>query len=126
MPNPSYRKGYRLESAVRDDMTNRGYRAERSFMSKGRADVVCSLENWDVRICIQCKADSRKKKGQRVKRGFMGVAEWNAFYDMCIECGDIPVLATGTPAHISYWKLTGRKDGRGGKQPMEPWEPPYM
>ena len=107
----NYKRGADFERRVLADMSARGYVSVRSAGSHTVADVYCF--RYGEIVLIQCKRDGR-----------LGPEEWNALYDHCQRAGAIPVLAKTGPGNrgITYWKLIGRKGGRG-RQPLVPWAP---
>lgn len=93
----------------------------RSAGSKGAADLVAirqstgdpSRSHWI--LMVQCK----------LSKAAVAPFEWNALYELAQEAGAVPALAVaaGPGRPKGYFILTGRKDGRGGKQPMREFEP---
>lgn len=106
----NYEKGARFEHAVMKDLERRGYvLRSRSAGSHGEADIIAVKDGRA--IAVQCKTDGR-----------LGVAEWNRFYDVCTDAGAVPIMASKPyRGCIAYYRLTGRKDGKRRRQPMEGW-----
>jgi hypothetical protein len=62
-------------------------------------------------LLVQCK-----------RGGSLPPAEWNALYDLAIQTGGVPILAEYTPRKpVMLWRLTGRKESRVRRQPLEVW-----
>lgn len=106
----SYAKGRAFEYRVRDYLDKREYFWVRSAGSKGVADLVALKDGYPA-LLIQCK-----------RHGAMPPKEWNALLIAAAEAGAEPVLARNDAKHhIELLRLTYWKDGRGAKQPMEPY-----
>lgn len=107
----AYRLGRAVEYRVRDHLTRLGYFVLRSPASKSPLDLVAVRAG--AVLFIQAKRSLA-----------FPPAEWNEFFDLAIGVGAIPVMA-GQPAGrgLSYFRLTGRKDGSKRTQPMEVFEP---
>ncbi len=106
-----YRYGRQFEYRVRDDLRKRGYYAQRSPASKTPIDVT-GIRPGEV-LFIQCK-----------RGGDLLVREWNAFFELAISCGAIPILAScPTERGVKYERLLALKDGSRKPQPKEPFEP---
>lgn len=105
-----YRIGRAFEYRTRDDLRKRGYWVLRSPASRSALDLI-AIKPGTV-LMVQCK-----------RSGALPPGEWNAIYDLAMSVGAVPLM---TEMHhsgrgISYWLMTGRKDGSKKRQPMEPW-----
>lgn len=106
-----YRRGYDFEVRTRKKLETMGFEAIRSPGSKTPADIRAFCR--EGKVYVQCK-----------RSGSMRPAEWNAFLDYCEDAGALPVLAKPgrNGRGVEFYRIVGRKDGKGGKQPFEPWE----
>lgn len=102
-----YKKGRDFEYRVKRDMEKKGYTVVRSYASKTPADLTAVRDGQAV--FVQCKLHN-----------FYHVNEWNTFIDYCANAGALPVFATRSEdgSTISYYIITGKKDGSRKKQPM--------
>ena len=106
----SYAKGRAFEYRVRNYLEKHEYFWVRSAGSKGAADLV-ALKDGLPSLLIQCK-----------RHGAMAPLEWNTLLIAAAEAGAEPILARNDPKHhIELLRLVYWKDGKGGKQPMEPF-----
>ena len=117
-----YQSGRELEYRVRDLLSEAGYFVVRSAGSRGPVDLIAlamgrtfvHLDAVELRrmLLVQCKRD-----------GVLGPKAWNELFDLACETGGVPVLAEYEPRKpIKFWRLTGRKGGTVGPQPMSPFE----
>ena len=113
------RKGATFERAVVLDLQGHwGWPVvTRASASKGVADVIAI--NPDDVLLVECKTN-----------GVCGVDQWNQLFDTAMSCGAIPVVAhqvdrRSNPGEhgIRYMRLTGRKTGRGHRQPWDQIHP---
>ena len=102
----NYRRGRDFENRVKKVLEAKGYFVLRSAGSKSPVDLAAMKDGKAV--FVQCKM-----------HGVLGVAEWNSFYDLCEEVGAMPVLASKECGAVALYAIKGRKDGKGGRQPME-------
>lgn len=109
--NRLYKKGRDFEYRVKRDMERAGYTVVRSYASKTPADLTAVRDGRAV--FVQCKLHD-----------FYHVEEWNTFVDYCSAAGVLPIFATRGKdgSGISYFIITGKKDGSRKKQPMEPFD----
>jgi Holliday junction resolvase len=108
----SYARGAAYERYVCRLMEAAGWSCARHPLSRGAADV--DAQRGGVRAMVQVKggADGRT----------VGPAGWNRLYDLAEVVEAVPLLANKSGGRWAFWRLTGRKDGRGGRQPMEPYD----
>ncbi|MEV6180145.1 restriction endonuclease [Streptomyces sp. NPDC052015] len=101
----NYARGRDLEHRVRAHLRGQGYEVLRTAGSKSKVDLV-AIKPGQV-LFVQCK-----------RTGALPPAEWNALWDLAQRAGAIPVLAEQLkPRGRKYWRLTGRKDQPGRRQP---------
>lgn len=106
----NYRRGADFERRTAARLRDAGYLVVRSAGSLTNVDLVALRA--DHTLLVQCK-----------RNGALPPAPWNALYDAALTVGAVPVLAEQLqPRGHAWWRLVGRKDGRGGKQPKEPYE----
>ena len=106
-----YQLGRALEYRVRDQLRAAGFFVMRSPQSRTPVDVV-AISSGRV-VFVQCK-----------RGGAFGVKGWNEFWELCRSVGAEPVLAScPTGRGTRYQRITGPKDGRGGRQPLDDWTP---
>jgi Holliday junction resolvase len=109
MTATQYRLGRALEYRIRDRLREQGYDVLRTAGSHSPVDLV-AIKPGQL-LFIQCK-----------RGGTMPPASWNALYDLAECVGAVPVMAENPrPGTTRYWRLLGRKDGSGRRQPMEPF-----
>ena len=110
MTQTAYALGAALERRIRDRLIEDGYFVIRSAGSKKVVDLAAFKPGQT--LFIQCK-----------RSGALPPASWNALYDLALSVGAVPVMVENPkPRCVRWWRLTGRKDGRGGRQPMVPFE----
>jgi Holliday junction resolvase len=120
----NYARGRAFEYRCRNELRAKGYTVIRSAQSKGCADLVALTAGVHARageypesvvLLVQCKLGA----------GAVAPGEWNALYLTAEAAGAIPVivLAGGRGQSKTWWRLTGLKDGKGGKQPHEEFQP---
>lgn len=103
----NYQRGRALEHRVRTHLRAQGYEVLRTAGSKSKIDLV-AIKQGQI-LFVQCK-----------RSGALPPAEWNALWDLALMAGAVPVLAEQLkPRGRKYWRLTGRKDQPGRRQPME-------
>lgn len=100
----NYEKGRALEHRVRAHLREEGFEVLRTAGSKSKVDLV-ALKQGQI-LFVQCK-----------RSGALPPAEWNALWDLALMVGAIPVLAEQLVRGRKYWRLTGRKDVPGKRQP---------
>lgn len=106
-PRSHYHRGRDLEHRVRTHLRGQGYEVLRTAGSKSKVDLV-AIKTGQI-LFVQCK-----------RSGALPPAEWNALWDLAVMVGAVPVLAEQLkPRGRKYWRLTGRKDQPGRKQPYE-------
>lgn len=103
-PRSNYHRGRDLEHRVRTHLRNEGYEALRTAGSKSKVDLV-AIKPGQI-LFVQCK-----------RSGALPPAEWNALWDLAQMVGAVPVLAEQLARGRKYWRLTGRKDQPGRRQP---------
>ncbi|GAA1431702.1 hypothetical protein GCM10009601_51210 [Streptomyces thermospinosisporus] len=102
----NYLRGRDLEHRVRAHLRDEGYEVLRTAGSKSKVDLV-AIKAGQI-LFVQCK-----------RSGALPPAEWNALWDLAVMAGAVPVLAEQLPRGRRYWRLTGRKDRPGARQPYE-------
>ncbi|MEV4861502.1 restriction endonuclease [Streptomyces ossamyceticus] len=102
----NYARGRDLEHRVRTHLREQGYEVLRTAGSKSKVDLV-AIKTGQI-LFVQCK-----------RSGALPPAEWNALWDLALMVGAIPVLAEQLTRGRKYWRLTGRKDQPGKRQPYE-------
>lgn len=100
-----YHRGRDLEHRVRKALREQGYEVLRTAGSKSKVDLV-AIKPGQM-LFVQCK-----------RSGALPPAEWNALFDIAAAAGAMPVLAEQLVRGRRYWRLTGRKDVPGRRQPM--------
>lgn len=100
----NYARGRDLEHRVRAHLREEGYEVLRTAGSKSKVDLV-AIKPGQI-LLVQCK-----------RSGALPPAEWNALWDLAAMVGAVPVLAEQLPRGRKYWRLTGRKDQPGLRQP---------
>jgi len=107
-----YRIGRAFEYRCRDHLKTLGYFVLRSPASRSPVDVVAYAHG--TMLMVQCK-----------RHGAIGVADWNAIFDLAASVGAKPILAVMHQSQrgISYFQMTGRKDGSRRAQPMVEFKP---
>lgn len=111
MANASAAKGTRFEHKVKRDLEERGYFCMRSPASKSPIDIL-AVSKDDV-LFVQCKTNGR-----------LDPAPWNELYDLALDHGGTPILASKpVRGRISYHRIVGRKveGSRTGWAPLEEW-----
>lgn len=109
----SSRVGKAAEKRVREDLVSNGYRLIQTHLSRTAADVHAGKSGQ--RLAIQVKRTPKSGGG-------VGVAEWNELIDIAADFDAIPLIAFAPDKnHITYHRITGRKDGSGRRQPWEPF-----
>jgi Holliday junction resolvase len=103
-PRSNYARGRDLEHRVRTHLREEGYEVLRTAGSKSKVDLV-AIKTGQI-LFVQCK-----------RSGALPPAEWNALWDLAQMIGAIPVLAEQLVRGRKYWRLTGRKDEPGKRQP---------
>lgn len=103
-PRSNYHRGRDLEHRVRAHLRDQGYEVLRTAGSKSKVDLV-ALKPGQL-LFVQCK-----------RSGALPPAEWNALWDLARMAGAVPVLAEQLQRGRKYWRLTGRKDQPGRRQP---------
>lgn len=103
-PRSNYHRGRDLEHRVRTHLRNEGYEVLRTAGSKSKVDLV-AIKPGQI-LFVQCK-----------RSGALPPAEWNALWDLAQMVGAVPVLAEQLARGRKYWRLTGRKDQPGRRQP---------
>jgi Holliday junction resolvase len=103
-PRSNYARGRDLEHRVRAHLRDEGYEVLRTAGSKSKVDLV-AIKPGQI-LLVQCK-----------RSGALPPAEWNALWDLAQMIGAIPVLAEQLTRGRKYWRLTGRKDQPGKRQP---------
>jgi Holliday junction resolvase len=103
-PRSNYARGRDLENRVRTHLRDEGYEVLRTAGSKSKVDLV-AIKPGQV-LFVQCK-----------RSGALPPAEWNGLWDLAQMVGAVPVLAEQLPRGRRYWRLTGRKDQPGKRQP---------
>jgi Holliday junction resolvase len=103
-------RGTRFEHAVKADLTERGYFCMRSPASKSPIDILAV--GPDDALFVQCKTNGR-----------LDPAPWNEIYDLALEHGGTPLLASKPmPGFIRYMRLITAKRERGADYgTCEPW-----
>lgn len=99
------RTGRALEHAARKLLDDAGYWTMRSAGSKGAVDVLAMKPGQT--LLVQCKSN-----------GSLPSAEWNELYALAARLGAVPVLATGTPAHVEFGEMIARKAHGSRRKPM--------
>lgn len=108
----SARVGKAAEARARADCTTNGYQLVTSQLSRGPADFLAGKPGQ--LLAVQVKRTLRSGGG-------IGVDEWNALVTFAGTFGAIPVVAICPPRRpVAWWRITGRKDGSGRRQPWEP------
>lgn len=109
----NYNRGAQFERKVGSDLTDRGYRVVRSAGSHSPADIVALCAGMQP-VGVQCKTNGR-----------LDPEEWDKFFWWCERAGAVPVLASKGPSGkgILYRRITGRKGGNRGRQPLTSWVP---
>jgi Holliday junction resolvase len=105
-PRSNYARGRDLEHRVRTHLREQGYEVLRTAGSKSKIDLV-AIKTGQI-LFVQCK-----------RSGALPPAEWNALWDLALMVGAVPVLAEQLTRGRKYWRLTGRKDQPGKRQPYE-------
>lgn len=109
----NYARGAAFERKVARDLECHGYVWVRSAGSHSPADIL-ALRVGET-LAVQCKLNGR-----------LDPEEWNELWEFAIAAGAKPVAAMPHKVKgrtdIIYYRLAGRKDGRG-RQPWEPWTP---
>ncbi|MFI2426553.1 restriction endonuclease [Streptomyces sp. NPDC018955] len=100
----NYARGRDLEHRVRAHLREEGYEVLRTAGSKSKVDLV-AIKPGQI-LLVQCK-----------RSGALPPAEWNALWDLAAMVGAVPVLAEQLSRGRKYWRLTGRKDVPGKRQP---------
>jgi hypothetical protein len=110
-PNTS-RLGRSLEWRVRDVLVGAGYRVMRAAASRGAADFIAVRRDGNLMVQVR-------------RGGFLAPAEWNELIELA-EAGRMTAVLVSSPlgGELHWYRLTGPKDGAGGRQPMEPWAVP--
>ncbi|WP_370665372.1 restriction endonuclease [Streptomyces sp. IBSBF 2507] len=103
-PRSNYARGRDLEHRVRTHLREEGYEVLRTAGSKSKVDLV-AIKTGQI-LFVQCK-----------RSGALPPAEWNALWDLAQMVGAVPVLAEQLTRGRKYWRLTGRKDQPGKRQP---------
>ncbi|WP_033307385.1 restriction endonuclease [Streptomyces iakyrus] len=103
-PRSNYARGRDLEHRVRAHLREEGYEVLRTAGSKSKVDLV-AIKPGQI-LLVQCK-----------RSGALPPAEWNALWDLAQMIGAVPVLAEQLARGRKYWRLTGRKDQPGRRQP---------
>ena len=103
-PRSNYARGRDLEHRVRTHLREEGFEVLRTAGSKSKVDLV-AIKPGQI-LFVQCK-----------RSGALPPAEWNALWDLAQMVGAIPVLAEQLTRGRRYWRLTGRKDQPGKRQP---------
>lgn len=98
-------RGTAHENRAKARLERDGYFVVRSAGSKGAVDLI-AVKAGQI-LMIQCKLDD-----------YMGPKEWNRLLDIAQKAGGIPLLYGGRGR---VWRLAGRKDGSGSRQPLEPF-----
>jgi len=101
--------GKRAEAKVREDLIGNGYRLVTAHLSRGPADLMAGKPGQT--LAVQVKRSARSGGG-------IGVVEWNDLVDHAEAFDALPVVAVAAPrCPVVYWRITGRKDGSGRRQP---------
>ncbi|HET7406654.1 MAG TPA: hypothetical protein VFJ21_05890 [Mycobacteriales bacterium] len=109
----SARVGKAAEARARADCTTNGYQLITSQLSRGPADFLAAKAGQV--LAVQVKRSLRSGGG-------IGPDEWNALVEFSAAFGAVPVVAICAPRKpVAYWRITGRKDGSGRRQPWEPF-----
>ncbi|MFE1192876.1 restriction endonuclease [Streptomyces olivaceoviridis] len=103
-PRSNYHRGRDLEHRVRTHLREEGYEVLRTAGSKSKVDLV-AIKTGQI-LFVQCK-----------RSGALPPAEWNALWDLAAMAGAVPVLAEQLTRGRRYWRLTGRKNQPGKRQP---------
>lgn len=103
-PRSNYARGRDLEHRVRTHLREEGYEVMRTAGSKSKVDLI-AIKQGQI-LFVQCK-----------RSGALPPAEWNALWDLAQMVGAVPVLAEQLTRGRKYWRLTGRKDQPGRRQP---------
>lgn len=101
------RAGKAAEHRARTDCETNGYTILTSHLSRGPADFHAAKPGQVLAV--------------QVKRSLGGSPrpdEWNALIDHAQAFGAVPVVAIAAPRRpVVYWRVLGRKDGSGRRQP---------
>jgi len=101
----NYSNGSAHERRTKEKLEADGYYVIKSAGSRGVADLVAIKR--DQILLVQGKLSSR-----------LDPKDWNQLLTVADEIGALAiVVGRGQKMH----RITGPKDGRGGKQPWEPW-----
>ena len=103
----NYARGAAFERRVQSLMEQLGYCTIRSSGSHSPADIWCAKRDKPL-LLIQCKIS-----------GYVGVHEWNEFYDFCNQAGARPIVAEKVRGGAVYREITGKKSGAHKAQPWE-------
>jgi Holliday junction resolvase len=102
-----YASGARFERKVADYLRAEfGFFVVRSPKSGSPVDLL-AVRKGQV-LFVQCKTDGR-----------LDPIEWNEFYDLCIEIGAVPLMASNARGKIVFHQLLDRKDGTQRAQPFQ-------
>lgn len=109
----NYTRGRALEYLARDALRGDGYLVVRAAGSKGPADLLAFKPGQT--LAINCKLVT------------LPPAEWDAFFQLCVDLGWTPLLAGPGPRGkpLLMWEILGRKvpHAPAAKQPVRPFDP---